>query len=129
MRPHPTGGSPRSLSPAATQTTRISAASSGAFPAGRRANTCAKAASATACSSEVEREVPNVQAGRVRLTQAWLRKELVMPNKLIPLLRYHDARAAIDFLTEAFGFEARVVVPGDDARTIVHAQLIRGDDM
>jgi len=52
-----------------------------------------------------------------------------MPNKLIPLLRYHDARAAIDFLTEAFGFEARVVVPGDDARTIVHAQLIRGDDM
>lgn len=52
-----------------------------------------------------------------------------MPNKLIPLLRYKDARAAIDFLTEAFGFEARVVVPGDDGRTIVHAQLTCGDNM
>ena len=52
-----------------------------------------------------------------------------MPNKLIPLLRYQDAPAAIEFLTQAFGFEQRVVVPGDEANVIVHAQLTRGDNM
>lgn len=39
-----------------------------------------------------------------------------------PFLRYDDAPAAIDFLQRAFGFEAKLVVPGDDG-TIAHAQL------
>ncbi len=38
-------------------------------------------------------------------------------------LSYRDAPAAIDFLTEAFGFVARAVYTGEDPTTIVHAQL------
>jgi uncharacterized glyoxalase superfamily protein PhnB len=37
---------------------------------------------------------------------------------------YQDARAAIDFLTGTFGFEARIVVANeDDPRIIEHSQL------
>ncbi len=41
-----------------------------------------------------------------------------------PSFRYHDAPAAIDFLTTAFGFERVVVYTSDDDPAIVdHAQL------
>jgi len=40
-----------------------------------------------------------------------------------PALRYRDARAAIRFLVEAFGFEERLVVPGEGDRDIAHAEL------
>jgi uncharacterized glyoxalase superfamily protein PhnB len=40
-----------------------------------------------------------------------------------PSFRYRDATAAIRFLTEAFGFEAVLVVPGDADREVHHAEL------
>jgi uncharacterized glyoxalase superfamily protein PhnB len=40
-----------------------------------------------------------------------------------PFLRYDDAPAAIDFLQRAFGFEAKLVVPGDAPGKVAHAQL------
>ena len=48
-----------------------------------------------------------------------------MPNDtqvFYPVLRYRDARAAIDWLCEAFGFERSVVHEGPDG-TIAHAEL------
>ena len=39
-----------------------------------------------------------------------------------PALRYHDARAAIDWLCEAFGFSEKQVHPGEDG-AIAHAEL------
>lgn len=51
-----------------------------------------------------------------------------MPD-VIPTLRYRDARAAIDFLCEAFGFERHMVVEGEGDRDIAHAQLVYGDGM
>jgi len=42
--------------------------------------------------------------------------------KIYPILRYHDARAAIDWLGEAFGFTEKDVHAGD-GDTIVHAEL------
>lgn len=47
---------------------------------------------------------------------------------VIPTMRYIDARAAIEWLCKAFGFEERLVVPGDNG-TIVHAQLVFGNGM
>ena len=47
---------------------------------------------------------------------------------VIPTMRYNDARAAIEWLCEAFGFEKHLVVPGKDD-TIVHAQLVFGNGM
>ncbi len=49
-------------------------------------------------------------------------------GRAIPALRYRDAVAAIDWLGAAFGFEPRLVVPGDDDG-ILHAQLVAGDVM
>lgn len=40
-----------------------------------------------------------------------------------PSLRYRDAREAIRFLVDAFGFEARVVVPGASDDVVEHAEL------
>jgi uncharacterized glyoxalase superfamily protein PhnB len=40
-----------------------------------------------------------------------------------PCLRYDDASAAIEFLKKAFGFEDALVVPSDDGRDVVHAEL------
>ncbi len=40
-----------------------------------------------------------------------------------PALRYTDARAAIRFLVEAFGFDETLVVPGEGDRDIAHAEL------
>lgn len=42
--------------------------------------------------------------------------------KIIPTLRYQDAKAAIEWLCRAFGFEEHMVVPGE-GDTIAHAQL------
>jgi uncharacterized glyoxalase superfamily protein PhnB len=47
---------------------------------------------------------------------------------VIPALRYGDARAAIEFLCNAFGFEKNFVVDGPD-NTVAHAQLIFGNGM
>ena len=47
---------------------------------------------------------------------------------VIPALRYRDAAAAVEWLCKAFGFEKRLVVPGDDGN-VVHAQLVFGNGM
>jgi uncharacterized glyoxalase superfamily protein PhnB len=47
---------------------------------------------------------------------------------VIPVLRYRDAPAAIEWLCQAFGFERHLVVPNDDG-TIAHAQLRFGNGM
>ena len=47
---------------------------------------------------------------------------------IIPCLQYKEARKAIDWLCEAFGFEEHLVVPGDNG-TIAHAQLNLGGAM
>lgn len=49
-------------------------------------------------------------------------------SDIIPTMRYNDAVAAIEWLCKAFGFEKRLVVPGDDGR-IAHAQLTFGNGM
>jgi uncharacterized glyoxalase superfamily protein PhnB len=46
------------------------------------------------------------------------------PN-IYPCLGYRDAKAAIRWLGEAFGFEERMVYPGED-REVVHAELSLG---
>jgi uncharacterized glyoxalase superfamily protein PhnB len=48
--------------------------------------------------------------------------------RIIPTLRYHDANAAIDWLCKAFGFERKMVVPGEGGR-VLHAELALGHDM
>ena len=47
---------------------------------------------------------------------------------VIPTIRYNDARGAIEWLCEAFGFETHLVVPGENG-TIAHAQLVFGNGM
>ncbi len=47
---------------------------------------------------------------------------------IFPTLRYHDARAAIEFLCKAFGFEQYALYEGEDG-TIAHAQLKFGNGM
>jgi uncharacterized glyoxalase superfamily protein PhnB len=44
---------------------------------------------------------------------------------IIPTLRYKDAKAAIEFLERAFGFERHTVMEDDGA--IAHAELRYGD--
>jgi uncharacterized glyoxalase superfamily protein PhnB len=44
---------------------------------------------------------------------------------IIPTLRYEDAKAAIDFLVNAFGFERHHITENDDG-TIAHAELRHG---
>jgi uncharacterized glyoxalase superfamily protein PhnB len=51
-----------------------------------------------------------------------------MPAIIIPCLRYRDAKAAIEWLCTAFGFERQVVYP-DEADGIAHAQLVLGQSM
>ncbi len=51
-----------------------------------------------------------------------------MSSTVIPALRYADASAAIEFLTSAFGFEARMVAEGAEG-VIEHAQLVHGTGM
>ena len=47
---------------------------------------------------------------------------------VIPGLRYRDAPAAIEWLCRVFGFEKRLVVPGEGT-TIAHAELAFGNGM
>ena len=47
---------------------------------------------------------------------------------IIPTMRYRDAPAAIEWLSQAFGFEKYLVVPGPNG-TITHAQLSFGNGM
>jgi len=47
---------------------------------------------------------------------------------VIPALQYNDAKAAIEFLCSAFGFEKHLVVDGPN-NTIAHAQLSFGNGM
>ncbi|MEM1176196.1 MAG: VOC family protein [Pseudomonadota bacterium] len=51
-----------------------------------------------------------------------------MHPTIIPTLRYHDARAAIDWLCDALGFEEHLVVSGDNGE-VRHAQLTFGNGM
>lgn len=44
-------------------------------------------------------------------------------TSVFPSLRYRDASRAIKFLDEAFGFEPKMVVDGEDG-TIAHAELV-----
>ncbi len=46
------------------------------------------------------------------------------PN-IYPCLGYRDAKAAIDWLRDAFGFEVRAMHPGED-REVAHAELSLG---
>lgn len=47
---------------------------------------------------------------------------------IIPVLRYRDAPAAIEWLCKAFGFEKHLVVPDEDG-SVAHAQLCFGNGM
>jgi len=47
---------------------------------------------------------------------------------VIPTLRYDDAKAAIDFLERAFGFE-RKAVHEDEHGTVFHSELTHGSGM
>jgi len=49
---------------------------------------------------------------------------MTTPN-IFPALRYHDGKAALDWLAEGFGFEQVVAIPGDDG-TISHAEMRLG---
>ena len=47
---------------------------------------------------------------------------------IVPFIQYQDAPTAIDWLERVFGFERRLVVPGQ-ANSILHAQLVLGESM
>ena len=47
---------------------------------------------------------------------------------IIPCLRYRDAPAAVEWLSQTFGFQKHLVVPNPDG-TIAHAQLSFGNGM
>jgi uncharacterized glyoxalase superfamily protein PhnB len=51
-----------------------------------------------------------------------------MTYRIRPTLAYRDARAAIDFLVEAFGFSVDLVHDDDDPNVILHAEVRLGDD-
>lgn len=52
-------------------------------------------------------------------------KLVANPPTVTPGLLYHDAANAIEWLCRAFGFEKRLVVPGENG-TVVHAHLTLG---
>ena len=47
---------------------------------------------------------------------------------IFPILRYNDARAAIRWLCETFGFELRISIP-EDGEFVRHAQLSLGSNI
>lgn len=47
---------------------------------------------------------------------------------IVPCLRYRDAKAAIEFLCKAFGFEKHAVYEGPDG-SVMHAELSFGNGM
>ena len=55
-------------------------------------------------------------------------RRLASGAMIIPTLRYKDAKAAIDFLDRAFGFERQAVHENDDG-IVGHAELRLGDGM
>ena len=55
-------------------------------------------------------------------------ESIVQGGRIVPALRYRNAKAAIDWLCKAFGFEPKMVVPGEDGR-IAHAELVLGNGM
>lgn len=46
-----------------------------------------------------------------------------------PTIRYRDARAGINWLVKALGFEEHMVVPGEQEDSITHAELKLGQGM
>jgi uncharacterized glyoxalase superfamily protein PhnB len=48
-------------------------------------------------------------------------------QSIFPVLKYDDARAAIDFLERAFGFERHAVHDGENGG-VAHAELRLGDE-
>ena len=48
-------------------------------------------------------------------------------QSIFPVLKYDDARAAIEFLEAAFGFERHAVYDGEDGG-VAHAELRLGDE-
>ncbi len=51
-----------------------------------------------------------------------------MPATIIPILRYRNAPAVIEWLCRVFGLQKNLVVP-DDSGGVAHAQLSSGDGM
>ncbi|HEX6233317.1 MAG TPA: VOC family protein [Jiangellaceae bacterium] len=51
-----------------------------------------------------------------------------MTQRIVPMLAYEDAPAAIDFLSRAFGFKERWRMDGEDG-TIGHAELELHDNI
>jgi uncharacterized glyoxalase superfamily protein PhnB len=49
-------------------------------------------------------------------------------GRIVPALRYRNAKVAIDWLCKAFGFEKKMVVPGEGG-SIAHAELTLGNGM
>jgi Glyoxalase/Bleomycin resistance protein/Dioxygenase superfamily len=49
-------------------------------------------------------------------------------ERIVPALRYRNAKAAIDWLCKAFGFAKKMVVPGE-GDSIAHAELTLGNGM
>ncbi|RYY76408.1 MAG: glyoxalase [Gammaproteobacteria bacterium] len=47
---------------------------------------------------------------------------------VIPTLRYQNGQAAIEWLCEAFGFEAQLIIP-DETGAVAHAQLVYNNGM
>lgn len=55
-------------------------------------------------------------------------KAATTKSPIVPCLTYRDAPGAIEFLCKAFGFDKKMVVPGDN-NTIAHAELTCGNAM
>jgi len=53
-------------------------------------------------------------------------KLVATPPTVTPGLLYHDAASAVEWLCRAFGFEKRVVIPGENG-AVVHAHLTFGN--
>jgi len=68
---------------------------------------------------------PPVAAGAAGVANTPAASQTV-PSDIYPSLTYDDARAAIDWLTRAFGFERRFVVAGEDNR-VEHSELSFGN--
>jgi uncharacterized glyoxalase superfamily protein PhnB len=54
--------------------------------------------------------------------------ERAQGGRIIPALRYRNGQAAIEWLCKAFGFEKKMVVPGEGGR-IAHAELVLENGM
>lgn len=54
--------------------------------------------------------------------------EAMSNYRVIPTLRYQNGNAAIEWLRNAFGFEAQLIIP-DQTGAVAHAQLIYNNGM